>query len=135
VLNLAPNDSIQLRRFLSGEDLSVAARIIRHEGGLLLAEIVANDLDGGLKVTNSLAIISPDVWRRWRLHLLRIGTRESTAILYLDNNDALEEYARLNWDSTAIEPSVLRAVTGQLPAGAKATVLTDDLRVSESSIP
>ncbi|MGH9959937.1 MAG: M23 family metallopeptidase, partial [Pyrinomonadaceae bacterium] len=39
--NLEPDKSIQLLRFLSGQDLSVAARIIRREGGLLLAGIVA----------------------------------------------------------------------------------------------
>ena len=49
VLDLAPNDSIHLFRFLSGEDLSVAARIIRHEGGLLLAGIVAKDRGWRLK--------------------------------------------------------------------------------------
>ena len=134
VLDLAPNDSIHLIRFLSGEDLSVAARIIRHEGGLLLAGMVAKDLDGGLKVANSSAIISPDVWRRWRLHLLRIGTRESTAVLYLDEDGKMEEQDRLDWDSTASEPTVLRAGIGFLSAGAKATVLTDELRVSESPI-
>src|SRR5262249_7620625 len=75
VLDLAPNDSIQLLHFLSSEDVSVAARIIRHEGGLLHAGIVAHDRDGTPKVATSSAIISLDVWRRWRLHLLRLGTR------------------------------------------------------------
>ena len=132
MLDLAPNDSIHLIRFLSGEDLSVAARIICHAGGLLLAGIVAKDLDGSLKVANSSAIISPNVWRWWRLHLLRLGTRESTAVLYLDEDGKMEEQDRLNWDSTASEATVLRAGIGFSSAGAKATVLTDQLRVSES---
>jgi hypothetical protein len=132
VLDLAPNDSIQLLRFLSGEVVSVAARIIRHEGGLLLAGIVANDLDGNLKVANSSAIISLDVWRRWRLHLLRIGTRETTAVLYLDEDGTMREQDRLDWDSTASEPTILRAGIGFSSAGAKATVLTDELRLTES---
>ena len=132
VLDLAPNDSIQLLRFLSGADLSVAARIIRHEGGVLRAGIVANDLDGTLKVATSSAIISLDVWRRWRLHLLRIGTRETTAVLYLDENGKMVEQDRLDWDSTASEPTILRAGIGFSSAGAKATVLTDELRLTES---
>jgi hypothetical protein len=127
-----PIDQIQLLRFQNGEDLSVAALIIRHKGGLLLAGIVANDRDDGLKRANSSAVILLDEWRRWRLHLLRIGTRESTAVLYLDNDGVMEERVRLNWDSTAIEPSVLRAGIGLSMAGAKATVLADELRVSES---
>jgi hypothetical protein len=132
VLDLAPNDSIHLIRFLSGEDLRIAARIARNGGGLLLAGIVAKDVDGRPKVANSSATIAPGVWRRWRLHLLRIGTRESSAVLSLDEDDKMEEQTRLNWDSTASEPTVLRAGIGFLSAGAQATVLTDELRVSES---
>ena len=135
VLDLAPKDSIQLLRFLSGADTSVAARIIRHEGGLLLAGIMAHDRDGTPKVATSSAIISLDVWRRWRLHLLRIGTRETTAVLYLDEDGTMTEQDRLDWDSTASEPTVLRAGIGFSPAGAKATVRADELRVSESPIP
>jgi hypothetical protein len=130
-----PSDQIQLLRFQNGEDLSVAARIIRHKGGLLLAGIVVNDRDDGLNRADSSAVILLNEWRRWRLHLLRIGTRESTAVLYLDNDGVLEERARLNWDSTAIEPAVLRTGIGLSPAGAKATVLVDELRVSEFPIP
>lgn len=134
VLGLEPNDTIQLLRFLSGEDLSVATRIIRHEGGLLFAGIVANDLDGGLNVANSSAIITPGVWRRWRLHLLRVGTRETTAVLYLDEDGEMKEQARINWDSTSSEPEVLRAGIGLSSAGAKATVLADQLRVTERTL-
>lgn len=135
VLDLAPKGSIQLLRFLSGEDLSVAARIVRHEGGLLRAGIVARDRDGTPKVATSSAIISLDVWRRWRLHVLRLGTRETTAVLYLDEDGTMAEQDRLDWDSTASEPTVLRAGIGFSPEGAKATVRADELRVSESPIP
>jgi len=45
-LDLTPNGSIHLLRFLSGEDLSVAARIFRHEGGLLLAGIIVDHVPG-----------------------------------------------------------------------------------------
>ena len=98
VLDLAENQSIHLLHFRNGDNLSVAARI-RNEAGSLLAGIVAKDLDGSLKVANSSAIILPGVWRRWRLHLLRIGTRETTAVLYLDEDGKLKEQDRLNWDS------------------------------------
>jgi murein DD-endopeptidase MepM/ murein hydrolase activator NlpD len=137
VLNLAPDQSIFLLHFLSGENLSVAARI-RNKGGSLRAGIVAKDLDGSLKGSDSSKIsgvIVPGVWRKLRLHVQRIDTRETTAVLYLDEDGALTEHDRLNWDSTAFEPSVLRAGIGLSSAGARATVLTDDLRVSESSIP
>ncbi|MCI0364211.1 MAG: hypothetical protein L0219_10040, partial [Phycisphaerales bacterium] len=129
-----PNQSIQLLRFLSGEDLSVAARIIRREGGLLLAGIVAKEPDGKFRDSDSAAVIAPG-WRKWQLHVLRIGTRESTAVLYLDEDGEMVEQVRLNWDSTASEPTSLRAGIGLSSAGARATVLADELRVSESPIP
>jgi hypothetical protein len=130
-LDLAPDDSIQLLRFLSDDDFSVAARIIRRDGGLLLAGIVAKDLDGDLKVKDSSSVITLGVWRRWRLHLLRIGTRETTAVLYLDDDETMKEQNRLNWDSTASEPTILRAGIGLSSAGAQATLLTDELRLTE----
>jgi hypothetical protein len=100
----------------------------------LLAGILARDLDGSLKVANSSAIIIPGVWRRWRLHLLRIGTRETTAVLYLDEDGIMKEQERLDWDSTALEPLALRAGIAWSSASAKATVLTDDLRLTEFSL-
>ena len=133
VLDLAENQSIHLLHFRNGGNLSVAARI-RNEAGSLLAGIVANDLDESLKVANSSAVILPGAWRRWRLHLLRIGTRETTAVLYLDEDGNLKEQGRLNWDSTASEPKVLRAGIASSSASAKATILVDDLRLTEFSL-
>lgn len=131
-LGLAENQSIHLLHFRNGENLSVAARI-RNEGGLLLAGIVANDLDGDLKVVNSSAHIEAGVWRRWGLHLFRIGTRETTAVLYLDEGDELVEQARVNWDSTALEPLVVRAGIASSSPGAEVTIWADNFLVTESS--
>lgn len=132
VLDLAPNQSIQLLRFLSGQDLSVAARIIHRQGGLLLAGLVANEPDTD---SDSAAVIIPGEWRKWRLRLLRIGTRETTAVLYLDENGEMVEQDRLNWNSTGSETTGLRAGIGLSSKGVKATVLADELRISESFIP
>jgi hypothetical protein len=118
---------------MNGDDLSVAARI-SNEGGSLLAGIVAKDLDGRLRVANSSAVIVPGIWRRWRLHLRRIGTRETTAVLFLDEDGRMREQDRLDWDSTVFEPLVLRAGIGLLSAGATATVLVDELRLSQFSL-
>ena len=98
---------------------------------MLLAGIVAKEPDGTFPDSDSAAVIAPG-WRKWRLHLLRIGTRESTAVLYLDEDGEMVEQARLNWDSTAFEPLALRAGIGLTSAGARATVLADELRLTES---
>lgn len=132
-LDLAPKGSIQLLRFLSDDDFCVAARIV-HKDGSLVAGIIAKDLDGKSKFKNTSAVISINEWRRWRLHLLRVGTRETTAVLYLNEDGPMKEQGRLNWDSTASEPTALRTGIAFSSAAAKATVRADELRVSESPI-
>ena len=117
--------------------LSVAARI-RNVGTTdspdYLAGIIAQEKPGKFKVKNCdetepAARIGINQWRHWKLHLLRLGTRETTAVLYLDG----EEQARLNWDTTELEPEIFRAGIGLTSTGATATVLTDDLRLSEKT--
>jgi hypothetical protein len=77
--------------------------------------------------SNSAAVVAKDIWRRWKLNLLRIGTRETTAVLFLDDDEKL----RINWDSTTHEPRKLRAGIGLSSAGATATILADELRLTE----
>jgi hypothetical protein len=110
----------------------VAARI-RNDGGTLRAGLVAKKPDGTL-VPDEGGIITAGRWRRWRLELLRVATRETTAILYLDDGGRMTEQARLNWDSTDREPATLRAGIGFSSAGAAATVLLDELWLTESEL-
>jgi hypothetical protein len=44
----------------------------------------------------------------------------------------MKEQNRLDWDSTAFEPLVLRVGIGRSSAGASATVLTDELQLTET---
>lgn len=131
-LGLAPGHAVYLLYFLSGTSLSVAARI-RNDGGTFRAGLVAKDPDDTF-VSDDGAIITAGRWRRWRLELLRVGTRETTAILYLDDGGRMTEQARLNWDSTDREPATLRAGIGFSSAGATATVLLDELWLTESEL-
>lgn len=132
-LDLAEGQSVYLLHFLSDGDLSVAARIHNREGSLR-AGIVAKQPDESLEGADGPAVIETDEWRKWRLHILRIGTRETTAVLYLNEGEQLVEQVRVNWDSTKFEPRTLRAGIGLSSAGAMATVLTDELRVTESEL-
>jgi hypothetical protein len=130
-LGLAEGQSVYLLYFLSGTNLSVAARI--HMGGdSLRAGIVVKQPDGSLKDSDSPVVIETGVWRQWRLHILRIATRETTAVLYLNEGEQMVEKTRINWDSTAFEPRSLRAGIALSSTGATATVLTDELRLTES---
>jgi len=123
-LGLNRGQTIYLLHFLSDAGLHVAARLYKGPGPVW-AGLAARNADGTLEVANSDAEIAVDSWRQWRLRLRRLGTRETTAVLYLDD----DEKARVNWDSADYEPRKLRAGIGRSSAGATATVLTADLRV------
>jgi peptidase M23-like protein len=125
--DLGPGQAIDLLHFRSsGTKLSVAARIHK-DGNSFRAGIIVKNPDDTVSPSNSAAVVAKDTWRRWKLHLLRIGTRETTAVLFLDDDEKL----RINWDSTTHEPRKLRAGIALSPAGATATILADDLRLTE----
>ncbi|HSD58317.1 MAG TPA: hypothetical protein VLB04_09060, partial [Methanotrichaceae archaeon] len=127
-LNLEFEQAIELLYFRSsGTGLSVAARIFQ-DRDVLRAGIIVKNPDDTLSPLNSKAIIERDTWRKWKLHVLRIGTRETTAVLSLDDQEEL----RVNWDSTTFEPRTLRAGIGLSSEGATAVIRTDDLRLTES---
>jgi hypothetical protein len=126
-LDLDSGQAIDLLQFRSsGTKLSVAARIHK-DGNSLWAGIIVKNPDGTVSHTNSAAVVAKDTWRKWKLHLLRIGTRETTAVLFLDDDEKL----RISWDCTTHEPRKLRAGIGFSSAGATATTLVDELRLTE----
>ena len=134
MLDLAPRDSVYLFYLLSGQELSVAARI-RELDGDFRPGLVARNAEGGVRASDPAAPIVPAAWRRWRVELLRLGTRETTAILYLNEGSRMVEQARLNWDSTGQEPDRVRAGIGRSSAGAAERVALDELWVTESELP
>jgi hypothetical protein len=68
------------------------------------------------------------------VELRRVATRETTAILHLDQGGRMVEQVRLNWDSTAHQPLSLRVGIGSSSPGAAATVLVDELWLTESEL-
>jgi hypothetical protein len=131
-LGLSSSQTLQPLYFFNGSDLAVSARIRPDPGGSgsKLAGIQAKEAAGAGSGpgTDSAAAIATGVYRKWKLSILRLGTRESTAVLYLDN----VEQARMTWDSTSLEPAKLRAGIGLTSSGATGTVHTDDLRLTET---
>jgi len=126
-LGLSPGQAVYVLHFLSGANLTVAARV-QNVSGSFRAGIIVRNPDGSLTPSNSSAIIALDTWSEWELRLLRAATRETTAVLYLDGVERL----RVNWDSTVSEPLRIRVGIGQSSAGATATVLSDEIRLTES---
>jgi hypothetical protein len=108
-----------------GGSLSVAARIRNKDG--IVAGILVKLPDGDTSGGDSSSAIATGVWRKWTFRLLRVFTRETTAILSLDG----VEVVRVNWDSTAYDPLSLRAGIGHSSTGVTATMSSDDLAVTE----
>jgi hypothetical protein len=130
---LAPDESVYLLYFLNGTHLSVAARI-RNINGLLRAGLAARQADGKLFNRDSPVTVAVGKWRKWRLELLRVATRETTAILHLDEGGRMKEQVRVNWDSTGNGPASLRAGIGFSSRGATATILVDELWLTEAEL-
>lgn len=133
-LQLDAGQAVYVLYFLSGGRLCVAARM-HSDANALRAGLVARDADDTLRGKNGTAIVALGVWRKWRLELLRVATRETTAILYLDQGSRMTEEVRLNWDSSAAEPTSVRVGIGFSSRGAAATLLADEIRLTESELP
>ena len=121
-------DTYPIAFFTSGGNLSVSARI-RNQGTSILAGITAKRPDGTLTGIDSSQVIGAGVWHKWTMTVSRIGTRETTAVLYLD----VVEAARLDWDSGTYEPQVFRAGIALNGAGTTAELNEDEVRVYEDT--
>jgi hypothetical protein len=127
-LTLKRSESVLLLRFTDGERLIAAAHINR--GRKFLAGITVRKPDGTLKSRNSKAEIEIGDWHKWDFHLIRLGTRETTAVLFLDSEEAL----RLDWDTVGVELLRFRAGIASMPAKASGTILCDELRLTEDTL-
>ena len=132
-LELPLGASLYLLYLLRGTDLSIAARI-RNVDGALLPGLVIRNADGSLTSRNADTEIQIGAWRQWRVELLRLATRETTAILYLDENGRATEQARLNGDMEGVEPTRLRAGIGFSSPGVRARVMLDEFWITETEL-
>jgi len=125
-ISLGLRQSVYLLSFHGDEGLSVAARVHR-SGGRLRPGLVAENHSPRPKGTGATAEIRTDRWAVWELQISRLGMREATAVLRVDG----VEQDRFTWDSTANEPLRLRVGIGSSDKGATATVLANDVKLSE----
>ncbi len=120
------SDSFTLLQFQSGTVLGAAA-VVRNNSGAAQAGIFIRNPDSTVGSTFSTSVVAPAAWRRWTLDLLHVGTRETTAVLYLDG----AEVARRNWDGTTYEPTAFRAGVGQISKTATINLAADEVRLGE----
>ena len=65
---------------------------------------------------------------RWELELLRLGTRQTTAVLRLDNSVV----ARINGDTTGVEPEAACMGILHRHSGLQITLHVDQLLLTEA---
>jgi hypothetical protein len=88
--------------FLVGNDMGAAACLRKISSDKFIAGVLIRSADGLFRerIDVSEGEIFKDNRVRWELELLRVGTRQTTTVLRL-NNDVV---ARINGDTTSIEP-------------------------------
>jgi len=124
--SLSSGSSLYFLEFLNGTNLSVAAAI-RNNAGAPQAGLFVKNPDASTTSSFSAVTIAAANWKRWTLELLRTGTRETTAVLYLDG----VEQVRKNWEGTTYEPLSFRTGIALSFKAATATVASDEIRVSD----
>ena len=127
-LGLYPGQRIDLLQFVSEGGPYLAAHLYKGPGPVW-AGLARRNPDGRLAVANSDTELEVDAWRKWKITLVRVGTREATAVLYVDD----DEQARVNLGTVRGEPGKVRAGIARSSPGATATVLTAELRIRPSS--
>ena len=91
--------------FLAGDDLVAAACLRKIRDDEYIAGVLIRSADGLFR--ERIDVNEGEIFRdgpvRWELELLRVGTRQTTAVVRLNNNVV----ARINGDTTSVELSAL----------------------------
>ena len=133
-LELADGGSIYPFYFLDEHNLSVAAGIYT-EKNIFQTRLAVKEPDGKIRhsaINANNNQINIQEWRRWKLVLRRVDTRETTAAIYLadENNTALSKVATIRYDSRTYSPKKLRIGIGFCSPNASGTILMDNVKLS-----
>jgi hypothetical protein len=117
--------------FSFGNKIVAAACLREVVGGDLLAGIMIRNKDGLFRErinTGEKGKILLDTAVRWEVELLRIGTRQTTAVLRLNS----EVVARINGDTTGVEPDAACMGISHQYSGLHITLHIDRLHLTEA---
>ena len=129
-LEMKRGEVIHPLAFLAGNIL-VAAACLRQIGNEEYAAGVLIRSANGLfreRIDVHEGRIFPGGWVRWELDLLRLGTRQTTVVLQLDNNVV----ARINGDTTSVEPDTGCVGILHRHSGLQITLHVDQLLLTEA---
>jgi hypothetical protein len=116
--------------FLSGEDVVAAACLRKVTSDQLVAGVLIRSADGLFRerIDVGEGKISGNRQFRWELELLRLGTRQTTAVLRLDN----KVVARINGDTTSVEPDAAAVGILHRHSGLQITLHVDQVLLTEA---
>jgi hypothetical protein len=116
--------------FLAGNDVVAAACLREISSGQLIAGVMIHSKDGlfreRIDVEEGQIAIGDPV--KWDLELLRVGTRQTTAVLRLGDNVV----ARINGDTTSVEPDAACVGIAHRHSGLQITLHFDQLLLTEA---
>ena len=116
--------------FLAGDDVVAAACLRKIRSDEFVAGVLIRSADGLFRerIDVSEGKIFRDGPVRWELELLRLGTRQTTAVLRLNN----KVVARINGDTTSVEPDAGCVGILHRHSGLQITLHVDQLLLTEA---
>jgi murein DD-endopeptidase MepM/ murein hydrolase activator NlpD len=116
--------------FLVGNDIVAAACLQKLEKDRLASGVLIRGKDGTFRkrIDVQQGRIEPRTEHLWQLELLRIGTRQTTAVVWLDHQPVV----RINGDTTSVEPDYACAGVLHEHSGLSVALHLDQLRLTES---
>ena len=116
--------------FLVGSDVVAAACLRKIRSDTLVAGVLIRSAAGLFR--ERIDVDEGEIFRdsevTWDLELLRVGTRQTTAVLRLDNNVV----ARINGDTTGVEPDTGCVGILHRHSGLQITLYSDQLFLTEA---
>jgi Peptidase family M23 len=129
-LQMSKGQVIHPLAFLVGDDVVAAACLRKIRDDEYVAGVLIRSADGLFR--ERIDVNEGEIFRdspvRWELELLRVGTRQTTAILRLDGNVV----ARINGDTTSVEPDTGCVGILHRHSGLQITLHVDQLLLTEA---
>jgi len=129
-LQMDEGQAIHPLAFVAGDNVVAAASLRKITSGAFIAGVLIRSAAGLFRerIDVSEGEVSLDEPTNWELELLRLGTRQTTAVLRLRNNVVV----RINGDTASVEPDTGCAGILHRHSGLQITLHVDQLRLTEA---
>ncbi len=129
-LQMSKGQVIHPLAFLNGDEVVAAACLRKTRDDEYIAGVLIRSADGLFR--ERIDVDEGEIFRdapvKWELELLRIGTRQTTAVVRLNDN----VIARINGDTTSVEPDAACVGILHRQSGLQITLHVDQLFLTEA---